>query len=477
MSYTKRFDEIGAGDVAETGGKGANLGELTRAGLPVPAGFVVTTAAYDTFVAANDLTDTITELATRVGPGDTAAFAAAADEIRRLFRAGEVPDEIERAIRTAYADLTHTVTAHGEPLAVAVRSSATAEDLAGASFAGQQDTYLNVRGDVAVAAAVTDCWASLWTARAMAYRARQGIAPKAVSLAVVVQQMVQAESSGVMFTANPANGRRTEAVISAACGLGESVVSGSVSTDDHIVDKASGALISRHTADKAVMTVYTDTGTGQRPVPAARRRATVLDDAAMTELAGLGARIEDHYGAPQDIEWARAGGEFFIVQSRPITALPYPIADPPTAWPVPYPHGLYFRASIVEQMPDPLTPLFADLIDGVGDAVAEHADNPDLRQQRPARRRHRAAHDQRLRLLLLPEQRILAADVEIGDPRAHPHRPLWWTPARQPGVPRGHDGLAGTLPPALRAAGRDLGGEEPGRPRVRGPARRGDPAA
>lgn len=354
MSWTKRFDEIGAGDVADSGGKGANLGELTRAGLPVPPGFVVTTAAYDAFVAAHGLAAGIAAIAARPADDDPAAFEVAATQIRALFAAGAVPDGVAGAVDAAYADLGG---------AVAVRSSATAEDLADASFAGQQETYLNVRGADAVRAAVLDCWASLWTARAMAYRRRRGIAPDAVSLAVVVQRMVESESSGVMFTANPANGRRDQIAISTAWGLGESVVGGTVSTDDHVVDRATGAVLSRHVADKAGMTVYAATGTEERPVPADRRRAPVLDDAAVAELARLGVRIEEHYGAPQDVEWARAGGAFHIVQSRPITALPEPAADPPTSWPLPEP-GLYFRASIVEQMPDPLTPLFADLIDG-----------------------------------------------------------------------------------------------------------------
>jgi pyruvate,water dikinase len=198
----------------------------------------------------------------------------------------------------------------------------------------------------------------------MAYRAREGIGPDAVRLAVVVQQMVEADAAGVMFTANPANGRRDQIVIGAAWGLGESVVSGTVTTDDVVVEAGTGRVLSRRTADKEVMTVYADRGTHEQPVPAARRRQPVLDDKAAAELAGHGTRIADQFGAPQDIEWARAGDQFFILQSRPITALPEPAADTPDTWTVPYPNGLYFRASIVEQLPDPLSPLFADLIDG-----------------------------------------------------------------------------------------------------------------
>jgi pyruvate,water dikinase len=326
MTYVVRFADLGRGDIAVAGGKGANLGELTRAGLPVPPGFVLTTAAYRAVVDG------------------------------RGFPSRPIPEDMAREITDAWAEL-------GE-VPVAVRSSATAEDLEEASFAGQQDTFLNVRGAPALLAAVRECWASLWTERAVAYRASHGIDPAEVALAVVVQRMVEAEAAGVMFTANPTNGRRDELVLSAAWGLGESVVGGSVTTDDLVVEKAGLTVASRSTADKAVMTVYADERTAEVPVPAERRRAPVLDDKAAAALAELGVRVEQHYGAPQDIEWARADGEFFIVQSRPITALPEPETAPPTEWVVPDPKAFYFRASIVEQLPDPLSPLFAAMVDG-----------------------------------------------------------------------------------------------------------------
>ena len=267
-----------------------------------------------------------------------------------------MPDAMAKEITTAAADLG------AGPFAV--RSSATAEDLEGASFAGQQDTYLNIGSDQLLDA-VRRCWASLWTARAMAYRARLDIAPAEVALAVVVQQMVPADAAGVMFTANPTNGRRGETVVSAAWGLGESVVSGAVTTDDVVVDPAARRVLSRSTADKAVITVTTADGTREEELTGARRRAAVLDDAAVIELAGIGAAIAEHFGAPQDIEWARAGDAFAIVQSRPITALPEPEGPVPTEWPLPGgadDTALYVRASIVEQLPDPLTPLFAELV-------------------------------------------------------------------------------------------------------------------
>lgn len=370
MTYINNLRDVGSADVAVAGGKGVGLGGLVQAGVPVPPGFVLNTAAYSAFVDANHLGAGIQELAALSPQATPQDYDDASERIRALFAGGAIPAGIADELGAAYRSL-----GNGDE-AVAVRSSATAEDLASASFAGQQETYLNVRGAEALAVAVKDCWASLWTARAMAYRVREGIGPEAVRLAVVVQQMVEAEAAGVMFTANPANGRREQIVIGAAWGLGESVVSGTVTTDDVVVDAGTERVLSRRTADKETMTVYADRGTAgqgtagggqgtiEQPVPAARRNQPVLDDEAAAALARYGTRIADHFGVPQDIEWARAGGEFFILQSRPITALPEPAADIPDTWPVPYPKGLYFRASIVEQLPDPLSPLFADLIDG-----------------------------------------------------------------------------------------------------------------
>jgi pyruvate,water dikinase len=354
MIFIKQFGELGRDDIEQAGGKGANLGELTRAGLPVPPGFVILTDAYRGYIAEHQLADKIVGLA---GPtDDPAGYESASEQIRALF-AEEISDSLRAEIANEYAAL-------GGDVPVAVRSSATAEDLPEASFAGQQDTYLNVRGLEDLLVAVRDCWASLWTARAMAYRARQAIDPTTVSLAVVVQQMVDANAAGVMFTANPSNGHRDETVISAAWGLGETVVSGSVNTDNIVVSEADGTVLSSETADKAVMTVPTEHRTQERPVPDEQRRQPVLSESDAAALAAYGTRIENHYGAPQDIEWARADGQFFIVQARPITALPEVEAPMPTDWTVPEPTAMYVRASIVEQLPDPLSPLFADMIDG-----------------------------------------------------------------------------------------------------------------
>ncbi len=359
------FAELSASDLAQAGGKGANLGELTRAGLPVPPGFVIGTDAYRA-VAAGEVGERV--LAAALGDPD-----AAAETARDAFAHAPIPPDIVEAITAAYRQLPQTPTsgpadAPTRGVAVAVRSSATAEDLGDASFAGLQETYLNVRGEEALIQAVRRCWASLWTARALAYRGRRSIAPSEVAIAVVVQRLVDAESSGVAFSVNPANGRPDQIAIDAAWGLGEAVVSGRVTPDHLIVAKADGRVIERTTADKAVRTIRTGEGTREDPVPAHLRNALVLSDADAATLASLVARIEEHYGRPQDIEWARAGRDFFVVQSRPITALPEPVGDVPTEWPVEKKGTWYFRASVVEQMPDPLTPLFGDLI---GPAVLE----------------------------------------------------------------------------------------------------------
>jgi pyruvate,water dikinase len=241
-----------------------------------------------------------------------------------------------------------------------VRSSATAEDLPEASFAGQQETFLNVRGADAVLEAVKRCWASLWTARAISYRARQGISPESVVLAVVVHLLVPAEAAGILFTANPVTGDRGQAVINAAWGLGEAVVGGLVTPDTLTIDKASGRVLDRQTADKQVMTVRTGAGIEEQPVPDDLRRSPVLSDHAAAGLTRLAVQIEALYGMPLDVEWALQDGAFAILQARPITALP-PAPAPPVQWILPDPKMWYARGSLCEHLPDPVSPLFATL--------------------------------------------------------------------------------------------------------------------
>ncbi|MHA6615715.1 PEP/pyruvate-binding domain-containing protein [Pseudonocardia sp. DLS-67] len=327
-----------AADLATVGGKGASLATLQRAGLPVPPGFHVTTAAYRRFVADHGLQNRIV----------AAAGTTESDAIAALFAAHAVPDELAGSIKEAYAAL-------GEP-AVAVRSSATAEDLPGASFAGQQDTFLDVRGADAVIDAVRRCWASLWTARAIEYRRREGINPDDVAISVVVQELVDADAAGVLFTADPVTGATDRMVVNATWGLGESLVGGQVTPDELVLDAATGAVRERRTGDKAVMTVRTPDGPVERPVPAERRRTPVLDDARAAELTGLGRRIAAHYGRPMDIEWALAAGRFAIVQARPITGIRDPWNDSRGG------DYLWTNTNLGEAIPDVMTPATWSLV-------------------------------------------------------------------------------------------------------------------
>jgi pyruvate,water dikinase len=355
MTNIQPFAQLDRKKIAIAGGKGANLGELTRAGFPIPAGFVLTTAAYDAFVDANGLQPQIVDLASQVSAENPQSSTKAAAAIKALFQSAEMPQSIRDELLTEYNDLSENGT-----ISVAVRSSATAEDLPTASFAGQQDTFLNVQTEGALLEAIVNCWASLWTARAIAYRLRQGIAPDVVSLAVVVQRLVSAESSGILFTANPTTGERGEIVINATWGLGEAIVGGWVTPDTVVVDKSAEKIISRDTSTKTTMTVRTDSGTAEQAVPLTQQNAPAIDDATALQLARFGAQIEAHYNVPMDVEWAVADGEIFILQARPITSLP-PAPLKNVVWEPAAPNTIWMRRQIVEHMPEPLSPLFEDL--------------------------------------------------------------------------------------------------------------------
>jgi phosphohistidine swiveling domain-containing protein len=336
--------------LSQLGGKGASLARLAAAGLPVPDGFHVTTAAYKQFVTYNHLEAEISNALAASDPAQPVTLEAAARRIRAVFEAGQMPDAIAADIAAAYAAL-------GEP-AVAVRSSATAEDLPELSFAGQQETYLNIHGIDEVLDAVKHCWASLWTARAIAYRIQNKIDQNAVALAVVVQKLVFADAAGIMFTANPISGKRDEAVINAAWGLGEAIVGGVVTPDTVTVSKRKGKVIQRETTEKQVMTVRTDQGTQEQAVPDFLRKEPVLSDAQAVKLAHYGIQIEELYGTPMDIEWTLKGDQFAIVQARPITSLP----EEPLEWNTrAVEAAIMARGSFAEFVPDPVSPLFATL--------------------------------------------------------------------------------------------------------------------
>lgn len=334
--------------LAKVGGKGVNLARMLRANFPVPPGFHVTTESYCAFVQANDLQKRIIELASNAAK--TSEIRSA--EIRDLFAKGNrMPLDVTEAIRHAYAKLTQAV---GD-VSLAVRSSATAEDLTGASFAGQQDTYLNVLGEQALIEAIQRCWSSLWTARALEYRSRYGINPSIVSLAVVVQVMVPAEVAGIMFTANPINGARDEIVIDASWGLGEAIVGGLVTPDHVVVEKSTGVIKQMKIGDKATMTQPTITGTEEHLVEANRRQAAVLEANQVIELARIGTQIENYFGQPQDIEWCLAKGKIYVVQARPITTLPE--SD---KWVSPIPDAKWLKdLQAGEWATEPLSPLGA----------------------------------------------------------------------------------------------------------------------
>ncbi|UKA54882.1 phosphoenolpyruvate synthase [Arthrobacter sp. FW305-BF8] len=383
---------LGLGDLSasmlpEVGGKAANLGELIAAGLPVPAGFCLTTRAYIQAVEPLGLAD-VHHALQDTPADDLEALASLAARARSQIISAELPTAIAGEVLTAYRALD------GVP--VAVRSSATAEDLPFASFAGQQDTYLNVIDAVALLDTVRKCWASLWTDRAVAYRASRNIDPATVALAVVVQRMVDAEAAGVMFTANPVTGRRREAVIDASPGLGEAVVSGAVNPDHFVVDTASGAVLQRRLGDKR---------TAVRPLPAGGTESVeqtaagpgaenqpCLTDAQIRELTALGSKAEAHYGAPQDTEWALdVDGKFWLTQSRPITTL-YPLPEkatrPEKEQERPGPGEdlrVYLCFSLAQGLTRPLTPMGLAALRRIGSSVAAAAgfDVPDPRSGPP----------------------------------------------------------------------------------------------
>jgi pyruvate,water dikinase len=320
-ALTLTFSEVSAADLPRVGGKGANLGVLARGGIPVPPGFCVTTEAFDRFVRTlPDATAHFARLDALDGSSVDSARSAA-EAMRRALHALPMPSDVAAAIIAGWQAL-----GTGYPLAV--RSSATAEDLPGASFAGQQDTYLNVVGEAALLDAVRRCWISLFTDRAVLYRARNGFGHRSVRLGVVVQQLVDPDVSGILFTADPVTGHRQIASIDAGFGLGEALVGGLISADLYQVDRRRNQVLLARPGDKAFAIRSTaGGGTRREEIPDSLRRARALDDAQVRALAQLGGRIEALYGgAPQDIEWCIAGGTIFIVQARPITSL-FPIPE------------------------------------------------------------------------------------------------------------------------------------------------------
>ncbi|RZU14418.1 rifamycin-inactivating phosphotransferase [Streptomyces sp. BK239] len=342
--YVSDLREVDASQVAVVGGKGAHLGELSRIeGISVPAGFCVTTDAFRRIIAQAPSIDALLDRLSGLGPDDGEAIRTLSGRIRRAVEEVAIPADLAAAITRAYDRL-------GEQTACAVRSSATAEDLPTASFAGQQDTYLNVVGPAAILRSVSRCWASLFTERAVTYRERHGIDHRTVHMAVVVQRMVFPRAAGVLFTADPVTGNRKVATVDAGFGLGEALVSGLVNPD--VFKVRQGEIVARTIAAKQrAVLALPGGGTREVEIDSGRREQPALTDEQVVRLVRLGRRIEAHFGRPQDIEWCLADDGFHIVQSRPVTTLfPVPETDDQD-------NHVYVSVGHGQMMTDPMKPL------------------------------------------------------------------------------------------------------------------------
>jgi len=323
MKYILDFEEITKASLPVVGGKNASLGEMLRAGIRVPPGFAVVTDGYLEFITEAGIRDAISNILADVNPDEMASLDNASARIRNLIERAPIPSEIEAAIREGYASLCEKCGA--EELSVAVRSSATAEDLPTASFAGQQETYLWIKGSERVVKKVRECWASLFTPRAISYRIKMDFPHEKVLISVGVQKMVNARAAGVMFTLNPVNGDVSKVVIEGSWGLGETVVSGAVTPDRFAVDKVVFEISERTISPKTIECIYDpEKGVTHCKVSQDRQSIPCIDDQEIKELVRIAKQIEDHYGSPQDIEWAIDRDfpfpeNIFIVQSRPET--------------------------------------------------------------------------------------------------------------------------------------------------------------
>lgn len=326
MKYVAVFEDLTKEDVDIAGGKGANLGELTQVGIPVPPGFVVTSQTYDNFMKDTGIFDEVMELLDNLDVNDNTELQETSKKIKKIIINTEMPEETQTLIIEAYNALCHKI--GKEDVFVAIRSSATAEDLPEASFAGQQDTFLNIRGYQDVLEYVKKCWASLFEARAIFYREQNNFEHSKVYIAVVVQEMVDAHKAGVLFTAHPSTGE-DKILIEASWGLGEAVVSGTVTPDTYWVDVETGKVLEETISEKNVM-FQKDPEKGKTvkvEVPDELKSIRVLSENELEELAKMGKKIHDHYQFPQDTEWAIEDRKLYMLQSRPVTTLKEPVAE------------------------------------------------------------------------------------------------------------------------------------------------------
>jgi pyruvate,water dikinase len=323
MAYVLGFDQVSKASLPYVGGKNASLGEMLKAGIRVPPGFAITTDSYLEFITTAGIVEEIDHILAHVNPDDVPSLDRASAQIQSLIMGAHLPPAITRAVEEYYCKLCEGCCV--EDLPVAVRSSATAEDLPNASFAGQQDTYLWVRGTAPVMHMAQKCWASLFTPRAISYRIKMNFPHDQVLISVGVQKMVNSRTSGVMFTLNPINGDPSKVVVEGSWGFGEAVVSGSVTPDKFVVDKVVHEVNERVISAKTVECVYAPgQGVVHADVVGERQTLPCLENAEIIELVTIAKRIEEHYGCPQDIEWAidrdfSFPHNIFIVQSRPET--------------------------------------------------------------------------------------------------------------------------------------------------------------
>ncbi|MFO0623352.1 MAG: phosphoenolpyruvate synthase [Polyangia bacterium] len=348
----RTFQQISSSDLSVVGGKGTNLGVLLRAGFPVPPGFCVTTLAFSAFVAGCTQLDLLYDELDALAADDVKAASVVGAKVRSALLSVPLPEQVATACVAAWHEI-------GSDFAYAVRSSATAEDLPGASFAGQQDTFLNIRGEAALLDAVRRCFVSLFTDRAILYRQKNHFGHRDVRLSVVVQRMVFPDAAGILFTADPLTGHRGTMTIDAGFGLGEALVSGLITADLYRIDKKTGSLKELRIGDKMLaVRALRGGGTATERLSDSLRSMRVLDGKDLRELCALGRRVEAFYGGvPQDIEWCKEGRELFLVQARPVTSL-YPLPEP-------LPSGdavhVYFGFSHAQNMTAPISPLGRDL--------------------------------------------------------------------------------------------------------------------
>jgi phosphoenolpyruvate synthase/pyruvate phosphate dikinase len=316
MDYVHKFDAIGAADACTVGETGANLGEMRRAGLPVPPGFCLSVEAYRAFVAGGAVDRTIGRILAGLQVEDPEDVEVRTEQIRNFMIAQQMPARIAEEILQGYYELSLDLGSGVAPVPAAVRSSTTARDLPGPPAIGPPKAYLNVHGEADLLEHVKRCWGSLWTGQAVAHRVRQGVDHAHMALAVVVQAMIQSEVSGILFTASPSASSREELVIIASWGLGEAIISGLVTPDTFMARKSDGAILARDIANKnRTVECAREGGTIEREVPPERRCIPAVSDAQIAELVALGTQIEKLCGAPLDVEWAFARGSVYILQA------------------------------------------------------------------------------------------------------------------------------------------------------------------